>query len=176
MMGTRVQNTTVDVERAALLRTLEEMRGNVRYTVGNLTDEQAGERTTISELCLGGVVKHLARGERGWIRFILDGDPGIDYTDPAVTAEHLASFRMEEGETLADLLAEYEEVAEETARIVNALPDLEISQKLPAAPWWPEGASWSARDVLLHIIAETAQHAGHADIIREAIDGQKTMG
>ena len=37
-------------------------------------------------------------------------------------------------------------------------------------------ASWTARRVLLHVIAETSQHAGHADIIRESIDGQKTMG
>ena len=45
-----------------------------------------------------------------------------------------------------------------------------------AAPWFPPGARWSARRVLLHIIAETAQHAGHADIIRESLDGAKTMG
>ncbi|MFI6575686.1 DinB family protein [Nocardiopsis sp. NPDC050513] len=176
MMGTQVQGTTVDVERAALLRMLEEMRGNIRYTVRNLTDGQAGERTTTSELCLGGVVKHLARGERQWVRFILDGDPGIDYSDPEVVAGHLASFRMEDGETLAGLLAEYAEVAEETERIVNGLPDLEVSQKLPPAPWFAEDASWTARDVLLHVIAETAQHAGHSDIIRETLDGQKTMG
>ena len=50
------------------------------------------------------------------------------------------------------------------------------SQPLPEAPWYEPGASWSARRVLLHLIAETSQHAGHADIIREAIDGAKTMG
>ncbi|MEV2278348.1 DinB family protein [Nocardiopsis sp. NPDC049922] len=176
MTGNRIQDTTVDAERAALLQMLEEMRGNIRYTVRNLTDAQAGERTTVSELCLGGVIKHLARGERDWIRFILDGDPHIDYSDPEVVAGHLASFRMEEGETLADLLAEYQEVAEETERIVNGLPNLEVSQKLPSAPWFPEDTAWTARDVLLHIIAETAQHAGHSDIIRETLDGQKTMG
>ncbi|OLT27134.1 hypothetical protein BJF83_19165 [Nocardiopsis sp. CNR-923] len=176
MMGIQVQGTAVDVERAALLRTLEEMRGNVRYTVRNLTDEQADQRTTASELCLGGVVKHLARGERHWIRFILDGDPGIDYADPQVLAGHLESMRMQEGETLAGLLAEYGETAQETERVVHGLPDLEVNQKLPSAPWWPEDAWWTARDVLLHLIAETAQHAGHCDIIRETLDGQKTMG
>ena len=47
---------------------------------------------------------------------------------------------------------------------------------LPEAPWFTPGESWSARRVLLHIIAETAQHAGHADIIRESLDGAKSMG
>ena len=47
---------------------------------------------------------------------------------------------------------------------------------LPEAPWFEQGASWSARRVLAHLIAETAKHAGHADIIRESIDGPKTMG
>ena len=56
------------------------------------------------------------------------------------------------------------------------LPDLDATQPLPQAPWFEPGARWSARRVLLHIIAETAQHAGHADILRESLDGAKTMG
>jgi hypothetical protein len=60
--------------------------------------------------------------------------------------------------------------------MVTALPSLDTSQPLPEAPWFPPGTKWSARRVLLHILAETAQHAGHADIIREALDGAKTMG
>jgi Protein of unknown function (DUF664) len=59
---------------------------------------------------------------------------------------------------------------------VMSLPDLDASQPLPAAPWFEPGATWSARRVVLHIIAEIAQHAGHADIIRESLDGAKSMG
>jgi hypothetical protein len=59
---------------------------------------------------------------------------------------------------------------------VATLPDLDASHPLPQAPWFEPGAHWSARRTLLHILAETSQHAGHADILREAIDGQKTMG
>jgi uncharacterized protein DUF664 len=59
---------------------------------------------------------------------------------------------------------------------VATLPDLDVSHPLPSAPWFEPGARWSTRRVLLHIIAETAQHAGHADIIRESLDGSKTMG
>ena len=54
--------------------------------------------------------------------------------------------------------------------------DLDSAQPLPEAPWFPPNATRSARRVLVHIVGETAQHAGHADIIRETIDGQKTMG
>jgi hypothetical protein len=57
-----------------------------------------------------------------------------------------------------------------------SLPSLDATQPLPEAPWFEPGARWSARRVMLHIIAETAQHAGHADIIRESLDGAKTMG
>jgi hypothetical protein len=85
-------------------------------------------------------------------------------------------WRIEPGETLESLLAAYEEVARGTDDLVAALPDLDAAHPLPRAPWFAPGAAWSARRVLLHIIAETAQHAGHADILREAIDGQKTMG
>ena len=97
--------------------------------------------------------------------------------DPATAADTWAdAFRMVNGETLAGLLERYDQVAAGTEELVRTLPDLDAAQPLPDAPWFEPGASWSARRVLLHIIAETAQHAGHADILREAIDGAKSMG
>jgi hypothetical protein len=57
-----------------------------------------------------------------------------------------------------------------------SLPSLDLAHLLPDAPWFPPGTRWTARRVLLHVIGETAQHAGHADIIRESLDGAKTMG
>jgi hypothetical protein len=82
---------------------------------------------------------------------------------------------MFDDDTLDGLLATYEEVAAATDALVGEL-DLDRSYPLPQAPWFEPGATWSVRRVLLHIIAETSQHAGHADILRETIDGQKTMG
>jgi hypothetical protein len=67
---------------------------------------------------------------------------------------------MMPGDTLAGLLEEYAKAAEETAELIARLPDLDAAQRLPEAPWFPPGARWSARRVLLHVIAETAQHAG----------------
>lgn len=85
------------------------------------------------------------------------------------------SFRMLPGETLAGLLARYEEVARRTEEIVATI-DLDLAHRLPDAPWFEPGATWTVRRALLHVIAETSQHSGHADIVREALDGQKTMG
>ena len=67
-------------------------------------------------------------------------------------------------------------MAQRTDDLVASLPDLNLSHPLPNAPWFPPGERRSARRVFLHIIAETAQHAGHADIIRESLDGAKSMG
>jgi hypothetical protein len=167
---------TVTGERADLLASLAKQRHFLRFTTRGLSDEQAAQRTTVSELCLGGLIKHVALTERQWTRFIVEG-PGVMAFDPATVADTWAdAFRLVDGETLAGLLAQYDQVAADTEELVTTLPDLDAAQPLPDAPWFERGASWSARRVLLHIIAETAQHAGHADILREAIDGAKSMG
>jgi uncharacterized damage-inducible protein DinB len=163
-------------ERADLLETLAAHRGFLRHTVRDLDDEQARARTTVSELCLGGLIKHVTVVEKRWADFIVRGPAAAGPLDEAAFAAHAASFHMEEGETLADLLAAYEAVARVTDELVASMPSLDAFQPLPSAPWFEPGARWSARRVLLHVIAETAQHAGHADIIREALDGSKTMG
>ncbi len=165
-------------ERADLAATLDKQRNFLRYTTRGMSDEQAAERTTVSELCLGGIVKHVTAVERNWARFIVEGPSvmGASWEDEEVIEDWLNGFRMLPGETLAGLLAAYDQVASETDALIATFPDLDALQPLPQAPWHEKGASWSARRVLLHVIAETSQHAGHADIIREAIDGQKTMG
>jgi hypothetical protein len=164
-----------DLERTDLLDTLTKHRGFLRHTIDGLTDEQAALAPTVSELCIGGLVKHVTRMESRWAGFIVDG-PSAMAMDEASYADHVNSFRMGEGDSVAGLLAAYDEVAARTDDLVRTLPDLDASHPLPEAPWFPPGTTWSARRVFVHIIAETAQHAGHADIIRETIDGQKTMG
>jgi hypothetical protein len=175
--ATTVSTTqTVTDERADLLASLAKQRHFLRFTTRGLTDEQAARPTTVSELCLGGLIKHVALTEKQWARFIVEGSDVMAF-DPATAADTWAdAFRMVDGETLAGLLAEYDQVAADTEELVRTLPDLNAAQPLPDAPWFERGASWSARRVFLHIIAETAQHAGHADILREAIDGAKSMG
>jgi hypothetical protein len=169
--------TTLTGERADLLEALAAQRYFLRFTVEGLTDEQARLRPTASELTLGGLVKHVAHQEAGWVRFVLEGPdsmPGPD--DPEQVERWAEEFRMGPDETLEGLLAHYGEVARHTDELVRTFPDLDASHPLPEAPWFQPGARRSARRVFVHIVAETAQHAGHADILRESIDGQKTMG
>ncbi len=165
-----------NLERADIVETLATHRAFLRHTVQGLTDEEARRRTTASELCLGGVIKHVASVEGGWVDFIVKGPDAIGPADEAAAEAHAAGFHMSEEETLAGVLARYEDVARRTDDLVSLLSSFDASHPLPEAPWFESGATWSARRVLLHIIAETAQHAGHADIIRESLDGAKTMG
>ncbi|MFD0200605.1 MULTISPECIES: DinB family protein [Saccharothrix] len=163
--------TTASTELTDLLSTLAKHRGFLRYTVRGLTDEQARLTPTASALCLGGLIKHVRNAEEGWMRFAVSGPEPVEN----VAEDWVDGSRMLEHETLEGLLADYEETAAKTERLLADL-DLNTAHPLPVAPWFEPGASWTVRRVLLHLIAETSQHAGHADILRETIDGQKTMG
>ncbi|HEU5471970.1 MAG TPA: DinB family protein [Actinophytocola sp.] len=171
---------TVTGERADLLAMLAKHRHFLRFTTRDLTDEQARRRSTASELCLGGLIKHVTAVERNWVDFILDGPAGMGGDPATMTEDDWAEwgnqFVLLPHETLAGVLADYEAAARRTDELVAGLPDLDATQPLPEAPWFEPNARWTARRVLMHIIAETAQHAGHADIIRESLDGAKSMG
>jgi hypothetical protein len=176
-------NPELTPERRDLLEALTAHRGFLRQAVQGVTDEQARQRSTVSELTLGGLVKHVADTEAGWAAFMAGrGLPGSDVEmdwanpDPALIDAYQNGFRLGPDETLAGALAEYERVAAATDELVATLPDLDASYPLPPAPWFPPGATRSVRRAIVHIVAETAQHAGHADIVREALDGAKTMG
>ncbi|TDW15631.1 DinB family protein [Kribbella kalugense] len=167
---------TVTGERADILEFLAKHRYFLRHTAQGLTDEQASTRSTASELTVGGLIKHVSTVEQHWAEFAQGkGEQTATEYTPEVIAEWQNQFRLTDGETLAGVLVEYEKVAAATDDLVRTL-DLDTSYELPSAPWQPPGVFWSVRRVFLHITAETAQHAGHADIIRESIDGQKTMG
>lgn len=163
---------TVTDERDALLQFLAAQRAALRLAVSGLTDEQVAARPTVSDLCLGGLIKHAARGERGWVAVILAGRPD---PEPSRGQDWAADFRLEQGETVAGWLETYQSVARQTEEIVRDLVDLEQTVELPEAPWFPGDRMRSARWILLHLIEETARHAGHADIIRESLDGVTAM-
>ncbi|MFJ8649757.1 DinB family protein [Streptomyces sp. NPDC093546] len=157
-------------ERGELLRALAEQRELLLITVRGITDAQAGQRTTVSELTLGGIVKHMARGEQVWTRIMAKGDGELP--DGMLDT---GQYRMTEEDTLPALLEAYAAAARALEEAVGALPDLDKSVPLPRTPWSPpETVHWSARRILLHLIRETAHHSGHADIIREALDGAST--
>ncbi|WP_122817377.1 DinB family protein [Nocardioides pantholopis] len=182
--GTPDPAVSLNDERSVLLEALRQHRTLFRVTVQGLDDDQARLRPTASELSLGGLIKHVCAVEAEWARFVVEGPadgPGVDWANidwsnpPAEVVAHQDGFIMREDETLPGLLAAYDEVAAATDALVASV-DLDTRWPLPEAPWFESGKSWSARRAFLHIVAETAQHAGHADILRETLDGQKTMG
>lgn len=156
-------------ERGALLAYLEAQRGGLRRALYGLTEEQASSKPTASALSVVGIVKHVALGERHWLR-TMQGH-GVGFGNPEVMREWEEGFGLQDSETVADVLAFSEEVARETEAAVLALDSLDETFEQPRAPW-DEGGSRSWRWALLHLIEEAARHAGHADIIREQIDGK----
>jgi hypothetical protein len=176
-------NTELSAERRDLLEALQAHRGLLLVTAQGLTEEQARTRSTVSALSVGGLIKHVAEVESGWATFMAGrGLPGmeadVDWSnpDPEAMQAYLAGFELQEDETLAGAIEHYQRVAAETDRLVATLPDLDASYPLPTAPWFPPDGRRSVRRAAVHIVAETAQHAGHADIIRETIDGARSMG
>jgi uncharacterized damage-inducible protein DinB len=157
-------------ERDALLSFLAEQRQGLRYAVHGLTDEQAKARPSVSELSVGGIVKHVAICEHKWmVSFLQEGSTSHFFG----TDDYERGFALADDETLAGILSRYDEVATETEKIVTDLPDLgaALTPTPEGIPWLPAGLVYSPRWVLFHLIEETARHAGHADIIRESLDG-----
>jgi uncharacterized damage-inducible protein DinB len=161
-------------ERDGLLKYLAQQRAGIRYTVYGLTEEQIRTRPTRSAICLGGLVKHVTHTERGWVDTMLQRDRSQDRE--AAVAAYRSQWEVTDDDTLASLLADYEACARETEEAVAGVADLAQPVPVPRdAPWFPQDVeAWSVRWVLLHLIEEVARHAGHADIIREHIDGATT--
>ena len=153
-------------EREGLLAFLAQQRSALKNAAYGLTEDQARKITTGSVLSIGGLVKHVAEAERGWIGKVV----GCDESDPSDYEGYLASFHLGPDETLAGMLELYDGAAERTVAAMAAVADLGRPVVVPrGVPWFPDDPS--VRWVLLHLIEETARHAGHADIIRESLDG-----
>jgi uncharacterized damage-inducible protein DinB len=154
-------------EREGLLAYLAQQRQLLRIAVHGLTEEQARATPSASTLSLGGLVKHVALTERGWIDTMLQR-PGQRSAD-----DYLAAFVLRPDESLAGVLDLYAGVARQTEAEIAAIADLGQPVPVPkGVPWFPADVeAWSVRWVLLHLIEETARHVGHADIIRESLDG-----
>ncbi|MDH3306054.1 MAG: DinB family protein [Acidimicrobiia bacterium] len=148
---------------------LDYYRAVVEDKASGLPDAQIAERHPPSSLSLGGIVHHLALVEEWWFRQCFlgedavepwlsapwDDDPDWDFT----FADQL------HGETI---LGRYRESCERSRQAVASRPDLAT----PSVRANKEGEHWSLRWILVHMIEETARHAGHADLIRESIDGE----
>ncbi len=158
-------------EREGLIGYLRQQRYFIRLAAYGLTEEQARATPTISSLSIGGLIKHVAGVETNWMDLVMQRQPTMSPEEGY--DDYAASFRLGPDEHLASVLEHYDQVSALTERDVAAIPDLVRPVPVPKdVPWFPQDVeAWSVRWVLLHVIEETARHAGHADIIREAIDG-----
>ena len=146
-------NTFLDYQRATLL-----------WKVSGVSDEDLRRKAvSSSSLTLLGLVKHLAYVERFWFQRRFKGE---DVAFPWTKDDPDADWRIEPGETTAGIIGLYQAEAEKSRRIVREanLGDLEARS-------WPGGEKVTLRWILFHMIEEVARHNGHADFLREAIDG-----
>ncbi len=157
-------------ERTALTAYLAHQRRALRVTAYGLTEEQARVAPSASELSIGGLIKHAARCEIFWTGLILREPSDAQRSEDESGADE---FTLAPDETLAGALAAHAAAAERTDAAIAGIPDLGRAVPVPQGlPWFPaEVREWSVRWVLLHLIEETARHGGHADVIRESIDG-----
>jgi hypothetical protein len=140
-----------------------------------LTDDQARATPTVSALSIGGLIKHATGVQRGWMQRVAAA-PDAPAPDHRPFEEQVADYQdehvMRPDETLDGLLTAHRAQNAESLRLAECA-DLDAAVPVPRdAPWFPRDVdAWSVRWVILHLISELARHAGHADIIRESIDG-----
>ena len=157
----------VESERDGLLAYLAQQRYVLRLAAYGLTNDQARTPLAPGGLSVGGLIKHVANVEESWIDMVLQQE------SQSGEADYETGFRLGADETLAGALDRYEQVAGRTESVIAAIDDLGYPVPVPkGVPWFPDDVdAWSVRWVLLHLIQETARHAGHADIARQAVDG-----
>ncbi|MCZ7379153.1 DinB family protein [Micromonospora sp. WMMC250] len=150
-------------ERAVLSSFLDFHRGVLLRKLRGLSDADAGRRLVPSATTLAGLVKHLTLVERNWFPTLLAPEPGDVYLTSEEDA--VASFTLGGQETVAELVAAYEQAC---ARSRAVAASFDLDHVVPH----PQLGEVSVRWILVHMIEETARHAGHADILRELTDGE----
>jgi uncharacterized damage-inducible protein DinB len=162
-------------ERDGLCEYIAYLQAAYTAATYGLTDAQARATPSVSALSLGGLLKHVTDMQHGWMQRVAAA-PGSPEPDDRPMEERQADYQdqylMREDETLAELLTKFAEQNAATLALARTA-DLDAAVPVPRdAPWFPSDIdAWSVRWVLLHLINELGRHAGHADIIRESIDG-----
>ncbi|WP_099024928.1 DinB family protein [Mycolicibacterium palauense] len=162
-------------ERDALVAFLDYHQSAFPAVAHGLTDEQARATPTVSALSVGGLIKHATGVQRSWMARVAaaPGSPAPDERPMEVRqAEYRDEYLMTPDETLTVLLERLAAQNAETLRLARTA-DLDAAVPVPRdAPWFPRDVdAWSVRWVFLHVANELARHAGHADILRESLDG-----
>ena len=162
-------------ERSALREYLAYHQSAFFAVAYGLTDEQARMTPTVSALSIGGLIKHVTAMQQTWMSRVAAA-PDAPTKDPRpfdeVAGEYAEQHVMRPDQSLNGLLEKFKA---QNANSMHLVETADLDAKVPVPhdiPWFPKGVKdWSVRWVILHVINELTRHSGHADIIRESIDG-----
>jgi len=147
---------------------LEHHRGILVWKCEDLTAEQLRQRAVPpSSLSLLGLVRHMAEVERGWFRAVFLGEDVPDLYDRS--ADEDADFNDVDQ---ADPAAAFDDFEKECAASRLVLAQAASLDELSKRPSERTGQPWSLRWIVTHMIEEYARHNGHADLLRERVDGR----
>ncbi len=171
---------TVTTEADSAFTFMAQQCTQLRLTARGLSNEQARSAPTASPLSIAGLIAHVAQVLNGWLQMVKEPDQKLSVDDfPAINAR-IGLTEMYDGSTLpdldiADVLTAFDRAVDEledTRRVVvEKNTDLGAEVAELDNPWMPDDFDMSVRWILWHLATEIARHAGHADIIRESIDG-----
>ncbi|AKU15101.1 DinB family protein [Luteipulveratus mongoliensis] len=168
-MSTMTNTGTDTREKEVLLSALEGTRRHVLTALEGLTDEQLRQPKLPSGWHALGLVQHLTLSdERYWFRCVMGGE-STDYFPEGPNAE----WQVDPEEPAADVIRRYQEECRRSDELIAAT-SLDAPPKAPDPTWAEWNMSYpDLRSVIMHVITETAAHAGHMDATRELIDGHQ---
>ncbi|WP_112227093.1 DinB family protein [Lentzea atacamensis] len=160
-------------ELATLSGFLEFQRATLAWKTAGLTAEQLNATTAKSSMTLGGMLKHLVYVEQQWFHVVLhDREPLEPWASVDWKADNDWDWHSAAQDSPEQLIALWQEEVDRSRKAVaEALETGDLGQLAKHAPW-RDGRVPSLRWILTHMIEEYSRHNGHADLIREAIDGQ----
>jgi uncharacterized damage-inducible protein DinB len=164
--------SSATAEAESLLSVLERNRRTFGWKTLGLDQEGLRATTAASAMTLGGLVKHVALVEADWLAVKLAGrEYGPPWDEVDFDADPDWEWRTGALDTPEDLHALWRDAVERSREVVADVIN-ERGLDGPASFTWPDGRTPTVRAMLLDMIEEYARHTGHADILREAVDGR----